>query len=44
VDRQQEAVNWLHEQLEWERLLAELRRMQSVDTARRAESDERAAA
>jgi len=40
----QEALHWLHQQLAWERRLAELRCIHAVKSARVQDEDERAAA
>jgi hypothetical protein len=40
----QEALHWLHQQLAWERRLAELRWIHAVKSARVQDEDERAAA
>ena len=40
----QEALHWLHQQLTWERRLAELRWLHAMKSERLQDEDERAAA
>ena len=44
MNRRQEALQWLHQQLTWERRLAELRRIDALKSAPAEDDDERAAA